>query len=121
MTLTVRSATVSGATTKGSALTHAEMDENWNHVANFTQSGSGASTRTVSAKLQEWVSVKDFGATGDGTTDDSTAFDNAVSTGRLVHVPAGTYRVNVLDLPSDTIIYGEGERSILKPFTTTAR
>jgi hypothetical protein len=57
MTLTVRSATVSGATTKGSALTHAELDENFNHLSqssnhSFTPSGSGASAETVSAALQ---------------------------------------------------------------------
>src|SRR5687768_17067131 len=97
MTLTVRSATVSGATKKGSSLTHAEMDENWNHVANFTQSGSGASTRTILAKLREVViSVMDFGATGDGSTNDATAIQAAVdaAAGRIVWFPAGTYKVN---------------------------
>lgn len=39
MTLTVRSASVTGATTAARALTYAEMDANWDHVANFTPSG----------------------------------------------------------------------------------
>jgi hypothetical protein len=58
MTLTVRSATVSGATTKGSALTHAELDENFNHLSqssnhSFTPSGSGLSSTTVQAVIEE--------------------------------------------------------------------
>ena len=43
----------------------------------FTQSGSGAVSRTVSSKLKDVVSVKDFGAVGDGVTNDTTAIDNA--------------------------------------------
>lgn len=62
-----------------------------------------------------------FLATGDGVTDDTTAFSSAVSTGRPVYVPAGTYRVNLSALPSNTQIHGDGERSILKPFDVNAR
>jgi lysophospholipase L1-like esterase len=36
-----------------------------------TQAGAGAVARTVDSKLKDVVSVKDFGAVGDGTTDDS--------------------------------------------------
>lgn len=39
----------------------------------FKQSGTGAVDRTVSDKLREFVSVKDFGAVGDGVTDDTAA------------------------------------------------
>lgn len=42
------------------------------------------------------VSVKDLGAVGDGTTDDTTAFNNAVaalSSGGRIEVPPGTYRI----------------------------
>jgi len=40
-----------------------------------------------------WVDVRDYGAVGDGTTDDSAAFEaaDAVADGRLVKVPAGQY------------------------------
>lgn len=42
------------------------------------------------------VDVRDFGAVGDGTTDDSAAFDaaNAAANGRTVLVPAGSFRLN---------------------------
>ena len=39
----------------------------------FLQSGTGATTRTVESKLRDVVSVKDFGAVGNGTTDDTEA------------------------------------------------
>ena len=40
----------------------------------FIQSGTGAIQRTVESKLKDTVSVKDFGAVGDGVTDDTAAF-----------------------------------------------
>lgn len=41
----------------------------------------------------DWVDVRDYGALGDGTTDDHAAFEaaDAASNGRSVLVPAGTY------------------------------
>ena len=39
----------------------------------FVQDGIGAVTRTVQSKLRETVSVKDFGAIGDGIADDTLA------------------------------------------------
>jgi polygalacturonase len=39
----------------------------------FTQSGTGAIRRTVENKLKDTVSVKDFGAVGNGVADDTAA------------------------------------------------
>lgn len=58
----------------------------------FLQSGTGAVTRTVRSKLRDTVSVKDFGAAGDGTTDDTAAIASAYASGAgAVYFPKGTY------------------------------
>ena len=61
----------------------------------FIAAGSGASQRTVIDKLRDVVSVKDFGAVGNGVTDDTAAFNNAVTAAgtRNVFVPGGSYKI----------------------------
>lgn len=58
----------------------------------FLQAGTGAVTRTAQSKLRDVVSVKDFGAVGDGVADDQTAFNNAAATGKAYIAPNGTYK-----------------------------
>jgi len=67
---------------------------------NFTQSGTGATTRTVESKLRDVVSVKDFGAVGDWNgssgTDDTAAIAaafTACSAGQILYFPPGSYRI----------------------------
>jgi len=89
-------------------------------IATGVGSGTGTAqfSRSIQAKLQEWVSVKDFGALGDGTTDDTTAIQNAINAviqGGSVYIPATTngYRItNKLILPSYINIYGDGKDSL---------
>jgi hypothetical protein len=69
----------------------------------FTQQGTGASTRTVANKLYEFVSVKDFGAVGDGVTDDTAALQLALNQNRLVYLPKGRYRITS-DLIIDPVV-----------------
>lgn len=63
------------------------------------QSGTGAVARTVQTKLRETVSVKDFGATGDGVADDTAEIQAAIDAvgaagGGVVYLPNGTYLVS---------------------------
>lgn len=74
----------------------------------FKANAPGASGRMVQAKLSEQVSVKDFGAVGNGIADDTAAFSSAVAYavilgGAIVYVPAGTYLIS-----SPVIISGNG-------------
>lgn len=59
-----------------------------------------------------WVSVKDYGAKGDGVTDDSNAFQQAIDSGRAVYVPAGTYAISNVILKNNTIIFGENNQTV---------
>lgn len=60
----------------------------------FLQAGTGAVSRTVQSKLRDIVSVKDFGAVGDGVVDDHSALQAAFDTGKSVYLPEGTYRTS---------------------------
>jgi hypothetical protein len=60
----------------------------------FLQAGTGAVSRTTQAKLREVFSVTDFGATGDGVTDDSASINSAITaagTGGTLFFPEGVY------------------------------
>jgi hypothetical protein len=63
-----------------------------------TTGGTGAVTRTVAAKINDIISVKDFGADSTGATDSSSAFQAALtslqSTGGSLHIPSGSYLLN---------------------------
>ena len=60
----------------------------------YDPAGAGAVPTTVQAKLREYVSVKDFGAVGNGVADDTDAFVNACAQTQDVFVPPGTYVLN---------------------------
>jgi len=53
----------------------------------------GTAARTHADRAADKVSVKDFGATGDGITDDGPAFKKALSSNRHVLIPAGVYLI----------------------------
>lgn len=61
------------------------------------------------------VSAKDYGAKGDGTTDDTAAIQKALDavaeSHGIVHLPAGDYKLsNSLVVPRRSTLMGEGER-----------
>lgn len=70
-------------------------------LVGFIQSGTGAVARTSQDKLRDAVSVKDFGAVGDGVTDDAPAIEAASlavynAGGGIIWVPPGTYLLGTL-------------------------
>lgn len=62
-------------------------------LVGFLQSGTGVTARTVQAKLRDFVTPKDFGAKGDGTSDDTIPVRAAIKCGAPIHWLNGTYRI----------------------------
>jgi hypothetical protein len=82
----------------------------------FLQEGTGAVARTAQSKMREIVSVMDFGATGDGVTDDTAAVNAAINyvlaspNNNSLYFPAGKYIIDTIALDSErcVIFHGEG-------------
>lgn len=78
----------------------------------YTLNAPGATLQSVQTKLQQYVSVKDFGAVGDGVADDTAAINAAIaatSNGATLVFPSGNYRyTTVLTIPSNITIQGSG-------------
>ena len=87
-------------------------------VVPFTQTGTGAVARTVDAKLKDTVSVKDFGAVGDGVADDTVAIQATITAvgiaGGCVYFPKGTYKIT-----SQLVIYDSNIRLVGDGFKNT--
>lgn len=79
----------------------------------------------VEARLAQYVSVKDFGAVGDGIADDTNAIQNALTyastlNGTCVYMPAGKYKItSTLSFQShSTKLYGANRGYIPGTFAT---
>jgi hypothetical protein len=87
----------------------------------FTQSGTGAVPRNTQDKLRETVSVKDFGALGDGVANDAPAFNAAIAalpaTGGTIIVPdSAAYRLDsTVTTGSKPIVFEIGHTRIICP------
>lgn len=90
----------------------------------YESSNVEGALQEVGRKLSETVSVKDFGAVGDGVTDDTTAIQAAITAagyGGTVYFPKGVYKVtSTINLPavagsqSGVTLVGEGPSTIIK-------
>ena len=68
----------------------------------YVKADGSTELRTLGERFADIVNVKDFGAVGDGVTDDTEAFIKANAFGRIV-VPAGEYLLGSVSLTSDVI------------------
>ena len=68
---------------------------------------SAAPTRALRAlpASNDWANVLDFGAKGDGSTDDTAALQKAIDSKRTVYLPLGFYVVNdTIRMKPDTVL-----------------
>lgn len=61
------------------------------HFIRVKSALANAIERLLEDKLDDSVSIKDFGAVGDGVTDDTAAINNALSVGKALRIPTGIY------------------------------
>jgi hypothetical protein len=95
-------------------------------AAGYTVQTGATAGSPVTLSLQNWLdqfaSVLDFGATGDGVTDDTAAINRALyqlycretnpQIRRSLFFPAGVYRVtSAIKIPTYATLYGEGSDS----------
>ena len=77
---------------------------------------TGAINRNINLKLAESVSVKDFGAVGDGTTDDSAAINAAIAASNTIFFPqpsSSYYIASSIIVPANKTLYGFDGTTIL--------
>jgi hypothetical protein len=57
--------------------------------------------------VSQWPSVRDLGAAGDGSTDDTAALRRAIAEHRVIYLPVGRYRLtDTLALGPETVLVG---------------
>lgn len=94
------------------------MPESADNVT-YNFGASGSVLRTVAARLQEIASAKDFGAKGDGVTDDTAALKAAaaylagLAQGGILYLPSGDYLV------TDTVRFQDSGISLLGAWPAT--
>lgn len=58
--------------------------------------------------IPDWANVKKYGAVGDGSTDDTYAFNTAKKTGLPLYIPEGTFKVSGFESAQNVPVYIDG-------------
>lgn len=77
------------------------------NTANIEKNASDISS--INKKVAPFVTPEQFGAKGDGVTDDTEAFKAAIDSGKAIILTAGkTYKIATIELTKNVSMYGSG-------------
>lgn len=77
--------------------------------------GIGATARSVADKAGDIVSIRDFGAVGDGLADDTLAIRHALASHAMVLVPRGIFLITgTITLQARQSLFGLGQQSVIR-------
>jgi hypothetical protein len=117
---------VTGSKIKEFALADLSLSSGSDQIG-YLPDGSGAVAITIQDKLRETVSVKDFGAKGDGSTDDTAyvllaiAYTKASPNNPAIYFPAGKYIIDslLMDSMRGTAFIGEAAEDPTSTYAKT--
>jgi polygalacturonase len=98
----------------GTVITSAWLNGVNDSLNNVVSGITGSTARTLTNKALDLVSIKDYGVIGDGSTDDTSAINTALSlfanTNKYLFMPAGTYKVSsTITIPNKTGLIANGD------------
>ena len=82
----------------------------------YNEGSTGAVDRILTSRLQDRVSVKDFGAVGNGVTDDTAAIQAALNSGSVYFPETSNYYLisDTLTMIDGTTVEGDGYKSLIR-------
>lgn len=103
-----------------------ELKENNINIPEYLDNWLSDNKSTIASVLTApaYVNVKDFGAKGDGVTDDHIAIVSAINSaknnGGILYFPTGTYiNTSVIEIPEKMHITGDGSKNSIIKHTGT--
>lgn len=82
----------------------------FNQDSNYQVTGT-PTARSLATRGGDVINVKDYGATGNGTTDDTAAIQAAITAapaGAAIYFPRGSYKAYLVQVTKDITIFGDG-------------
>ncbi|RQZ17230.1 hypothetical protein DIE15_12210 [Burkholderia sp. Bp9031] len=101
-------------------------DSGGSSIVGFLQVGPSPTPRTAQDKMRDTISVKDYGAVGDGVTDDTAAIQRAINAAiarkAMLYFPCGNYLVSSnLNVSNASLkFHGDGLQQSILTFSNGA-
>jgi len=87
------------------------------HIADYDDPHGATLEQSDFVAKKPWCDVRAFGATGDGTTDDTTAIQDAIDSltdAGIVFLPEGTYKItSAIQLDDSILLKGVGGSTLI--------